>query len=59
MSMIILITQLVPTWREGDDYGRVPYDTFENKQLKSYENSYNYAREFRGTGSHRNLGAEK
>jgi hypothetical protein len=31
--MIILITQLVPTWREGDDYGRVTYDTFENKQL--------------------------
>jgi hypothetical protein len=31
--MIILITQLVPTWRERDDYGRVPYDTFENKQL--------------------------
>jgi hypothetical protein len=31
--MIIFLTQLVPTWREGDDYGGVPYDTFENKQL--------------------------
>jgi hypothetical protein len=31
--MIKLITQLVPTWREEHDYGRVPYDTFENKQL--------------------------
>jgi hypothetical protein len=28
-----VLTQLVPTWREGDDYGRVTYDTFENKQL--------------------------
>jgi hypothetical protein len=32
--MIIFITQLVPTWREGDGYGRVPYDTFENKQYE-------------------------
>jgi hypothetical protein len=31
--MIIFITQLVPTWREGDDYGRVTYNAFENKQL--------------------------
>ncbi len=29
--MIIFITQLVPTWRAGDDYGRVTYDIFENK----------------------------
>jgi hypothetical protein len=29
--MIIFITQLAPTWQEGDDYGRVPYDAFENK----------------------------
>ena len=27
----IIVTQLVPTWREDDDYGRVPSNTFENK----------------------------
>jgi hypothetical protein len=32
-SMAKIGTQLVPTWREGDDYGRDTYDTFENKQL--------------------------
>ena len=31
--MIIFITQLIPTWRERDNYGQIPYDTFENKQL--------------------------
>jgi hypothetical protein len=31
--MIIFITQLVPTWRKGNDYGQVTYNTFENKQL--------------------------
>ncbi len=29
----MIFTQLVPTWREGDDYWQVPYGTVKNKQL--------------------------
>jgi hypothetical protein len=40
--MIILITQLVPTWREGDDYGRVPSNTFENLNYNEMKNVHKY-----------------
>jgi hypothetical protein len=33
-------TQLVPTWREGDDYGRVPSNTFENKHYNEMKRAW-------------------
>jgi hypothetical protein len=40
--MEIIRTQLVPTWRERDDYGRVPSNTFENKHYNEMKNVHKY-----------------